>query len=205
MPARFRARLGRAAVTAAMPVALALAGTLLAVGPVNASIRPAGIAQSVPLATASPVRTVSAVRFLTLGVGGGLRASLVASPRPVPAPVVTSASRVLALAAALRGRPYVYGASGPSAFDCSGFTRYVFAHSVARSLVHNAAAQYAASVKIAKSSIRPGDLVFYTYGGWVYHVGIYAGRGLIWDAPHTGQTVHLEAIATSSWVAGRVL
>jgi len=111
----------------------------------------------------------------------------------------------LAMAAALRGRPYQYGASGPASFDCSGFTRYVFGHALGRSLVHNAAAQYADSLKLDRSAVRPGDLVFYTSGGWVYHVGIYAGGGLIWDAPHTGETVRLERIATSSWVAGRVL
>ena len=72
-------------------------------------------------------------------------------------------------------------------------------------MIHSSASQYAHSIKIAKSAIRPGDLVFYTSGGSVYHVGIYAGSGLIWDAPHTGLTVRLEKIATSSWVAGRVL
>ena len=136
--------------------------------------------------------------------GVGSPANGVALAVPVK-PVVTSAARVLAEAAALRGRPYVYGASGPSSFDCSGYTRYVFAHSVGRSLVHSSASQYAGSTKIAKSAIQPGDLVFYTSGGRVYHVGIYAGGGLIWDAPHTGETVRLEKIATSSWVAGRVL
>jgi len=124
---------------------------------------------------------------------------------PPPAPVVTPASKVLAEAFALRGRPYRYGASGPTSFDCSGFTRYVFGRALGRVLVHSSATQYADSIKIAKSAIRPGDLVFYTSGGRVYHVGIYAGAGLIWDSPHTGQTVRLEKIATSSWVAGRVL
>jgi cell wall-associated NlpC family hydrolase len=127
-----------------------------------------------------------------------------ALPAP-PVRVVSPATKVLAAAAALRGRPYSYGASGPSSFDCSGYTRYVFAHALGRSLIHSSASQYAASRKIAKSAVQPGDLVFYTSGGRVYHVGIYAGGGLIWDAPHTGETVRLERIATSSWVAGRVL
>ena len=178
MPARVSAHLRRAAVTAAASVVLALAGSLVAVSPAQASVV---VIDRAPTA-----------------------ANIMAAPRPAPAPVVTPASRVLALAAALRGRPYQYGASGPSAFDCSGFTRYVFAHALGRSLVHNAEAQYAASLKLARSAVRPGDLVFYTSGGYAYHVGIYAGGGLIWDAPHTGETVRLEPIATSSWVAGRV-
>jgi cell wall-associated NlpC family hydrolase len=178
MPARLTAHLRRVAVSASMLGVLAMAGALVGVSPAQASV--------VPIDHAPGATTV------------------LATPAP-PAPVVTPAAKVLAAAASLRGRPYRYGATGPSSFDCSGFTRYVFAHAVGRSLVHSSATQYADSIKIAKSAIRPGDLVFYTSGGRVYHVGIYAGSGLIWDAPHTGETVRLESIATSSWVAGRVL
>jgi cell wall-associated NlpC family hydrolase len=181
MPARLSNQLRRATVSASLVGALALAGALASVSPAQASVIPLDHTTT-PLSALMP-------------------------PPPVvtPRPVVSPASRVLAYAASLRGRPYQYGASGPSAFDCSGFTRYVFGHAVGRSLVHNAAVQYADSIKIAKSAILPGDLVFFTSGGYVYHVGIYAGRGLIWDAPHTGLTVRLESISTSSWVAGRVL
>jgi cell wall-associated NlpC family hydrolase len=175
MPARLSAQLRRVAVTATMLGALALVGALAAVSPAQASVVPIDHGVS-PVVSVAP-----------------------------PVPVVTPATKVLAYAASLRGRPYHYGASGPSSFDCSGFTRFVFAHSVGTDLIHSSAAQYAHSIKIAKSAIRPGDLVFYTSGGSVYHVGIYAGGGLIWDAPHTGLTVRLEKIATSSWVAGRVL
>ncbi len=115
------------------------------------------------------------------------------------------AALVLRKAASLAGRPYHYGAVGPRAFDCSGYTRYVFRTALGRSLPHSSAAQYRLSHKIAKSAIRPGDLVFFVSYGHVYHVGIYAGHGLIWHAPHTGDHVRLATISTSSWVAGRVL
>ena len=114
-------------------------------------------------------------------------------------------ARAAARRPSLRGRPYHYGAAGPRSFDCSGYTRYVFAHAVHRSLPHSSAAQYRLAHKIAKSAIRPGDLVFFVSGGHVYHVAIYAGHGLIWHAPHTGDHVRLARISTSSWVAGRVL
>jgi len=133
------------------------------------------------------------------------RHPLRSAPRVAVKPTVDRAALVLRLAAALRGRPYHYGAVGPRSFDCSGFTRYVFGRAVHRSLPHSSAAQYRLSHKIAKSAIRPGDLVFFVSGGHVYHVGIYAGHGLIWHAPHTGDHVRLAAISTSSWVAGRVL
>jgi len=122
-----------------------------------------------------------------------------------PTRTVSAAAAVLRLAASLRGRPYHFGAVGPGSFDCSGFTRYVLAHAAHRSLPHSSAAQYRRAHKIAKSAIRPGDLVFFVSRGHVYHVGIYAGHGLIWHAPHTGDHVRLAAISTSSWVVGRVL
>ncbi len=126
----------------------------------------------------------------------------------VAAPATASSSavaRLLAMAAALRGRPYAYGGSGPSAFDCSGFTSYVVRAALGRSLPHNAAAQYAVSQKISRSAIRPGDLIFFTGGGGIYHVGIYAGNGRMWDAQHPGTTTGLHSIFSSSWVAGRIV
>ena len=118
---------------------------------------------------------------------------------------VPLATRVLALAAALRGRPYVWGAAGSRSFDCSGYTMYVMAHAAGRSLPHSAAEQYALSRHVSKSAIRPGDLVFFLSGGHAYHVGIYAGHGLMWHAPHTGDHVRLAPIYSSSWAAGRVI
>jgi cell wall-associated NlpC family hydrolase len=129
----------------------------------------------------------------------------VVSTVTVTKPKVTAAQKVLAVAASLKGRPYVYGAAGPRSFDCSGYTMYVFRKAVGESLPHNAAAQYSRSKKVARSSIRPGDLVFFTSGGSVYHVAIYAGGGRIWAAPRTGETVRLEPIFSSSWVAGRLI
>ena len=178
MPARLLAHVRRSALLTLAMTGAALVASLVAVAPANASV---------------PVER-------------GPSLNVVITPVPVVvAPVVTPAAKVLAYAATLRGRPYSYGAAGPSAFDCSGYTSYVFAHAVGRSLAHSSATQYANSIKIAKSAIRPGDLVFFTSGGSVYHVGIYAGGGLIWNAAHTGTVVRLETISTSSWVAGRVL
>lgn len=160
----------------------------------------------------STVLAASAVAPAVLGPSGAVArpaTRLVATARTkvtvVTRPTVSRAGRVLAVAASLKGRPYRYAAVGPSAFDCSGYTRYVFAKAAGRSLPHSSSAQYALSTKISKSQIRPGDLVFFRSGSRVYHVGIYAGNGLIWHAPHTGAVVRLAPISTSSWVAGRVL
>ncbi|NHC47478.1 C40 family peptidase [Motilibacter sp. K478] len=111
---------------------------------------------------------------------------------------------VLTTAAALRGRPYRYGATGPRAFDCSGYVGYVMKR-VGKSLPRTSRGQYAASRKINRSAMKPGDLVFFKHGSRVYHVAVYAGGGRIWHARQPGQGVALTRITASSWAAGRVL
>jgi cell wall-associated NlpC family hydrolase len=141
-----------------------------------------------------------------LGSGARLPAGTASAPQVATVRVVVPpAARVLALAASLAGRPYVWGAAGPRRFDCSGYTMYVFAHALGRHLPHLAQAQYGLAHKVPRSAVRPGDLVFFLSGGHAYHVGIYAGHGLIWHAPHPGDHVRLGPIRSSSWVAGRVI
>lgn len=112
--------------------------------------------------------------------------------------------RVLAEAARQKGKPYVYGADGPHAFDCSGLVRYVFMHAIGRVLPHNAAAQYYAVRHIRRRSLQPGDLIF-TDNGYISHVGIFAGHGRWWVAPHTGTRVQLQRIYRAHFRYGRVI
>lgn len=116
-----------------------------------------------------------------LPAGTELTAATVAAPHATTVRVrpVSAASKVLAEVASLAGRPYVWGAAGPRAFDCSGLVQYVMAHAAHRHLPHSAAAQYADAHHVSKAAVRPGDLVFFSSGGHVYHVGIYAGHGRI--------------------------
>jgi cell wall-associated NlpC family hydrolase len=115
-------------------------------------------------------------------------------------------AHAVAVAVNQKGDPYVYGAEGPNAFDCSGLTEYSFAKAGLR-LPRTADEQYHSVRHIKKSNIRRGDLVFFhDSGGSVYHVGIFAGRRhgseYILHAPYTGQVVHRERIWTGSWYAG---
>jgi cell wall-associated NlpC family hydrolase len=102
------------------------------------------------------------------------------------------------------GKPYVYGAAGPSAFDCSGLVQYVYALS-GRSLPRTAQDQYNATVHIAQSAKEPGDLIFWGAPYGVYHVGIYAGGNMMWDAPYPGATVTFRQIWDNTYAVGRVL
>lgn len=134
------------------------------------------------------------------------------TPTPTPAPTTKPAphkatpsfgARVLRIVSSRRGSPYVYGASGPRRFDCSGLTMWTFRHLRVR-LPHSAAAQYGRTKHIRASARRPGDLVFFHDGGGIYHVGIYAGHNQIWHAPYPGQRVRKERLWTHAVYYGRL-
>jgi cell wall-associated NlpC family hydrolase len=138
--------------------------------------------------------------------------STVASVSPtVTVRTVTTAShtrkvdvrREMRVAASLKGRPYRYGAAGPRAFDCSGYTQYVLKQQGIR-LARTAAGQYRQTHHLAKKRAKVGDLVFFYNRGGVYHVGIYAGRGTMWAAPHTGAVVRHQKIYGGNWTIGRI-
>lgn len=111
------------------------------------------------------------------------------------------AHRVIAKARSRAGSPYVYGATGPRAFDCSGLTQWVYGK-VGKRLPRTSDAQAGAVRRVRKP--RRGDLVFFHNGGNVYHVGIYAGRHKIWHASRPGHPVAKDPIWTSSVFYGRV-
>lgn len=92
------------------------------------------------------------------------------------------------------GSKYVYGATGPSSFDCSGFTQYVFKlHGV--SLNRTAAAQYSNGVAVDRSNLQPGDLVMFGKSG-INHVGIYIGGGQIVHAANPSRGVTIDTITS---------
>lgn len=95
------------------------------------------------------------------------------------------------------GKPYVYGADGPDGYDCSGLTLAAW-RAAGKSLPHNAAMQWDATARISRSSLQPGDLVFYSGLG---HVAIYVGSGQIIDAPSAGRNVNKRGIDIMS-IAG---
>ncbi|MFF9894276.1 NlpC/P60 family protein [Streptomyces longispororuber] len=90
------------------------------------------------------------------------------------------------------GSPYVYGASGPSSFDCSGLTSWAYAQAGV-SIPRTSQAQANAGTRIySQSDLKVGDLVIF-YGD-LHHVGFYAGNGQVLHAPRTGAVVRYESI-----------
>ena len=111
--------------------------------------------------------------------------------------------KMLRTAASLKGRPYRYGATGPRAFDCSGYTLYVLKKQGIK-IPRTAAQQYKKTKHVAKKRVRVGDLIFKYGRGGIYHVGIYAGKHKMWHSPHSGSVVKLSKIYGSNWKVGRL-
>lgn len=111
-------------------------------------------------------------------------------------------SSIIAVAARYLGVPYVSGGTTPRGFDCSGYTRYVYAQ-VDVKIPRVAEAQRQAATAVPRSAARPGDLVFFLSGGSAYHVGIYAGGNMMYDAGKPGQVVTKRAIWSGNVTFGR--
>ena len=120
-------------------------------------------------------------------------------------PVVTHAAAVtrkqatvVRFARHFLGVPYSYGGTSPrSGFDCSGFTRFVYAH-FGIALPHYSGAQFALGHRVPRARLRPGDLLFFDGLG---HVGLYVGHGRFIHAPHTGTRVSIASL--DGWYAGQ--
>jgi cell wall-associated NlpC family hydrolase len=137
-------------------------------------------------------------------------ASLTAADNPVVTATAASAKKstkisfslpkVVKVAERYKGSRYRFGGVSPAGFDCSGFTKYVYAK-FGISLPHSASAQGRIGKRVSRASAKPGDLVI-TSGG--AHVGIYVGKGKFIDAPMPGQVVHIRKIYTSNYFVVRV-
>ena len=90
------------------------------------------------------------------------------------------------------GKPYVYGAAGPDAYDCSGLTMRAWG-AAGVGMPHYSGAQYSSFPHVPLDAMQPGDLVFWGPGG-SSHVGLYIGGGMMIQAPHTGDHVKVQAV-----------
>jgi cell wall-associated NlpC family hydrolase len=107
------------------------------------------------------------------------------------------AARAIAFAKTRLGSPYVWGAIGPTAFDCSGLTMWAY-RQAGVTIPRTSRQQYAALPHVPLSQLEPGDLVFYatdvTNPATIHHVGMYLGAGLSIYAPQTGDVVKIGAV-----------
>ena len=95
------------------------------------------------------------------------------------------------------GKPYQWGAAGPSTYDCSGLTMVAWAHAGV-SLLHYTGYQWEEGPHVSLNQLQRGDLLFYATDNsdpdTIHHVGIYIGNGMMVDAPFTGAFVRIDSI-----------
>lgn len=113
---------------------------------------------------------------------------------------MATGDEIVTAARSLLGDPYIYGAEGPSQFDCSGLVQFVFGKA-GLSVPRVSSAQFSFGSQIDASQLAPGDLVFSEWNGDDVphhgHVAIYAGNGMIIEAPHPGGVVQEVPLDTS--------
>lgn len=119
-----------------------------------------------------------------------------------PATSTSSAlgEQIVALAEQYLGTPYVLGGNGPSSFDCSGFTKYIYAQ-FGYSLNRTATDQLQNGVSVSRDELQPGDLVFFKYNTSkpVSHVGIYIGNGEFIHASTNRYMVQIDQMNTGHY------
>ena len=143
------------------------------------------------------------------GIEGYVSSQYLSSTKPSSSETTTpstgsSVDAVLNFANKLLGKPYVWGAEGPSSFDCSGFTYYVYKNAAGITLPRVSADQSKYGTTVSKSNLRAGDLVFFdtngSNNGAVSHVGIYIGGGqMIHCSSSKGQVIK-TSMETNYWV-----
>jgi peptidoglycan DL-endopeptidase CwlO len=183
MPAR------NALVVSAPPAQVAsLATRIKAILPRGASVEPLVTEVTRPGAS-SPAGTVPG----TAASGGAMTAAQLTA--------------ALKAAESRRGLPYVWGAAGPSSFDCSGLVQWSFAQA-GISMPRVAADQARTGPAVPVSQLQPGDLLFYhtdpTDPGYISHVAIYLGNGWMIQAPQPGMDVEIVPASFSSQFAGAI-
>jgi cell wall-associated NlpC family hydrolase len=132
-------------------------------------------------------------------VGGDTTSgNVTTTPIAYTGPTSSQAGKAVAYAYAQLGKPYVWGATGPDSFDCSGLM-YAAWQSAGLTLPRTTYDEWASLPHIPLSDIQPGDLILYNGES---HVAMYVGDGYIIDAPHTGAVVEKLPESTSWYAAG---
>jgi cell wall-associated NlpC family hydrolase len=121
----------------------------------------------------------------------------------IPAPPNAVVATMLSAARSRLGDAYVWGATGPDTFDCSGLTQWSYARAGV-ALPRVAADQWNSGPHVGLGDLEPGDLLFWatdvTNPATIHHVAIYLGGGLMIAAPHTGDVVRIQPVYMDGFI-----
>lgn len=108
---------------------------------------------------------------------------------------LSKVDKVIDVAKKQLGKPYKWGASGPSSFDCSGLTSYAYKNGANVTLPRTSREQAKVGKSVSKSSLKPGDLLFFSSSGdGINHVGLYIGDSKMVHSPRPGDDVRIDKI-----------
>ena len=179
------------AAAAAARVRTLLATQQQALAATTAEVRTLVRAQQAAAAAASARNFAAA-----LAAAGGTLGGSTVPPNKIVATVLAAARSRL-------GDPYVWGATGPDSFDCSGLTQWAYAHAGIQ-LPRVAADQWNAGPHVTLGELLPGDLLFWATDlsnpATIHHVALYLGGGMMLAAPHTGDVVKVQPVYMQGYI-----
>jgi cell wall-associated NlpC family hydrolase len=179
------------AAAAAISVRTLLATQQQALSATTADVRRLLVAQQAAAAAASARSFADALAAAGVSLGGST-----VPPNKIVATVLDAARTRL-------GDPYVWGATGPDSFDCSGLTQWAYAHAGIQ-LPRVAADQWNAGPHVTLGELAPGDLLFWATDpsnpATIHHVALYLGGGMMLAAPHTGDVVKIQPVYMQGYI-----
>lgn len=188
----------RSARRAAVAGALAVGAVTVTAAPALADpINVPGVG-TVEVPGVTQAQVDAAIASVTQGIGTGSAAALPA-PVAAPAPVISMGEKAFKAAESKLGAPYVYGAAGPDAFDCSGLVQWAYKQA-GLNLPRTSYDQAAAGVPVSRDALQVGDVISF-YGG--SHSGIYAGNGNVIHASTAGQPVKMAPVSSMPFDGAR--
>lgn len=144
---------------------------------------------------------VKVLAAFAVAFAGFVTVNTVSSNQVQASTTATKRNKVVSLAKKQVGKRYVYGATGPSSFDCSGLTSYVYSHAIGKYITRTTYTQVkqGKTVAVSTSSLKKGDLLFWGSKSSPYHVGIYIGGGQYVHAATPSQGVRKQYLSSYFW------
>ncbi len=167
----------------------------------KAALRKAAAAAKAKAAKAEAAAKAAAQSAATASTGSAGQSSTTAATTAATTSGTTAtaassskADQLIAFLKSQLGKPYVYGATGPDSYDCSGLTQAAFA-SIGIDIPRTSQEQSTAGTPVSLSALQPGDLIFWGGEGSAYHVGVFIGNGQYLDAANSSTPVAIHQLA----------